>query len=199
MLLEGNGFGQAPRFLGIDEQGREMLTFIEGEVHHGNVDWTIDQLTTIVQMIRRFHDSTAGSELAGNSEVVCHNDLAPWNMIMVDGVPVAFIDFDDAAPGSRVDDFAYFLWTFLELGEGAAPETQASKMRTLCDVYGFTDHSTVVNAVLAQQLRILAKRELLKASATDGGTRAFSAVRAEQIRAEIDWVSTNRAILEASD
>ena len=94
-------------------------------------------------------------------------------MIMVDGVPVAFIDFDDAAPGSRVDDFAYFLWTFLDLGEGAAPETQASKMRTLCDVYGFTDHSTVVNAVLAQQGRILAKRELLKAGATDGERARF--------------------------
>ena len=30
--LETQGFESAPRFLGTDQQGREMLSFIEGEV-----------------------------------------------------------------------------------------------------------------------------------------------------------------------
>src|SRR5258706_7500705 len=32
--LEASGFTGAPRFVGIDEQGREILTFIKGEVGH---------------------------------------------------------------------------------------------------------------------------------------------------------------------
>jgi len=197
-LLEDNGFGHAPRFLGVDEQGREMLTFIEGEVHHGNVDWTLEQLTTIAQMIRKFHDASAGSELAGDHEVVCHNDLAPWNTVVENNVPTAFIDFDDAAPGSRIDDLAYFLWTFLGLGGDAAARTQAEKIKILCRAYGFTGGPTLVTAVLAQQKRVLAWRTLLTSSASDDELRAFSAVRAAKIRAEIDWVTTNRDTLETA-
>jgi hypothetical protein len=29
--LEKKGFAGSPRFLGLDEQGREILTFLEGE------------------------------------------------------------------------------------------------------------------------------------------------------------------------
>jgi hypothetical protein len=53
-------------------------------------------------LIRCFHEATAGSPLAGGAEIVCHNELGPHNTIFVDGRPVAFIDWDEAAPGSRL-------------------------------------------------------------------------------------------------
>ena len=37
-------------------------------------------------------------------ETVCHNELFPWNTVFRSGVPVAFIDWDTAAPGPRVWD-----------------------------------------------------------------------------------------------
>src|SRR5919112_1630192 len=37
--LEAVGFDGAPRVLGVDEQGREVLTFIEGDVLGGGREW----------------------------------------------------------------------------------------------------------------------------------------------------------------
>ena len=39
--LEIEGFAGAPRYLGLDPQGREILTFIEGEVA-GRPSWLVD-------------------------------------------------------------------------------------------------------------------------------------------------------------
>lgn len=195
-LLEEKGFGHAPRFLGIDKKGREILTFIKGEASHKKMDWTDDQLIKIAHMLKDFHDSTAGSKLAGGKEVVCHNDIAPWNTILENNVPTAFIDFDDSAPGNRVDDLAYFLWTFLELGSDVPADIPADKIRKLCEVYGFTDKHKLIDAILEQQEKILAKREMLAKNGENQESREFSASRMNIIRSEIKWVKANRNILE---
>lgn len=196
-LLEQQNYSYAPRFLGIDENNGEILTFIDGDVPHGEMQWTHDQLIKAVKMMGAFHDETAGSDLAGNSEVICHNDCAPWNTVMKDGMPVAFIDFDDAAPGKRVDDIAYFLWTFLEIGSDVPVDIQAAKMRMLCDAYGYTGSGTLlVDALLEQQKKILFMRKMLAEHAQDQESREFSKTKAAQILLEIEWVQKNRAIIE---
>jgi tRNA A-37 threonylcarbamoyl transferase component Bud32 len=197
-LLKEKSFGHAPRFLGIDEKGREILTFMEGEVSHREMIWTDDQLVKVVQMLKDFHDATAGSELAKGKEVVCHNDIAPWNTILENDVPTAFIDFDDVAPGNRADDLAYLLWTFLELGSDVSADVQAKKIGKLCEIYGFTDKHKLVDAILEQQEKILAKREELAKSASDQEAREFSASRIDVIRSEIEWVKANRNVLEGA-
>ena len=197
-LLEEKSFGHAPRFLGIDEKGREILTFMDGEVSHGEMNWTDDQLAKVVQMLKDFHDATAGSELAKGKEVVCHNDIAPWNTIIENDVPTAFIDFDDVAPGNRADDLAYLLWTFLELGSDVPADVQAKKIQKLCEIYGFTDKRKLVDAILDQQEKILSKREELAKSAETQEAREFSASRIDAIRSEIEWVKANRSVLEAT-
>lgn len=194
-LLEEKSFNHSPRFLGIDKKGREILTFMEGEVSHGERIWTDDQLVTTAQMLKSFHDATAGSELAGEKEVVCHNDIAPWNTILKNNVPTAFIDFDDVSPGNRIDDFAYFLWTFLELGSGVSADIQANKIRILCEAYGLVADNKLVSAILEQQEKILAKREMLAKNATDQEAREFSASKVDIIHSEIEWVKANRSAL----
>jgi len=195
-LLEEKEFGHAPRFLGIDEKGREILTFIKGKVHHGEMNWTDAQLIKVVQMLKDFHDATAGSELTEGSEVVCHNDMAPWNTIVENDVPIAFIDFDDVSPGNRADDLAYMIWTFLELGSEVSGSVQAKRIQTISEGYGFSDRRKLIDAVLEQQERILAKREQLAKDAPDQEAREFSACRLDIIRSEIGWVKANRNILE---
>jgi hypothetical protein len=197
-LLEEKHFGGAPRFLGVDDQRREMLSFIEGDVPHQGVQWTDGQLVAATRIIREFHDVTAGSELAGRSEVVCHNDLAPWNIVLRGAAPLAFIDFDDAAPGRRVDDLAYFLWTFLELGGERPADLQAERVRPLCGSYGLAEGAGLVSALIEQQKRVLAMRERLARDASDAAGREFSAWRAVRIRSEMAWVQANRGILDAA-
>jgi aminoglycoside phosphotransferase (APT) family kinase protein len=54
-------------------------------------------------LIRRFHDATVGTPLAEGPAVVCHGDLSLCNTVFRGGVPVALIDFDNAAPGARLE------------------------------------------------------------------------------------------------
>ena len=86
--FERQGWDGAPRFLGTDERGREVLSFVDG-----HVAWEPAQppsvtsaasLARLAGLVREFHDLTAGTELAAGGEVVCHNDLSPKNTVYRD-------------------------------------------------------------------------------------------------------------------
>ncbi|WP_150266105.1 aminoglycoside phosphotransferase family protein [Paenibacillus tepidiphilus] len=131
--LEKQGFEGAPRFLGIDDANREILTFIPGEVP-GNAYpeleaymWSDETLAGLARLLRRFHDATEGSALMTKGkwqlsygderqhEVICHNDAALYNVVFQKGSPVALIDLDMAGPGPRMWDIAYSLYTSVPL------------------------------------------------------------------------------------
>ena len=166
-LFDQRGWDGAPRFLGIDEQGREMLSFLDG-----HVAWQPAQppgvtepasLARVAELVREFHDLTAGTPLAGRCEVVCHNDLAPRNTVYRDtgsGLrPVAFIDWDIAAPGARIHDLAHVCWQYVGLGPGIADAPAAGqRMRLICDAYGLRDRDLLVDTVLWWQDRCHLRR-----------------------------------------
>ena len=92
--LHDRGYGLAPRALGIDEQGREILTFISGEtvVDHPwpSWVWSDELLTSAATALSTYHkvvvgyrppvvSSRLGTKLLGSDEIVCHNDFAPYN------------------------------------------------------------------------------------------------------------------------
>jgi Ser/Thr protein kinase RdoA (MazF antagonist) len=119
--LETVGFDGAPRFLDVDEQGRDVLTFLDGDVPlppYPGWALTDDALDDLGQLLRRFHEATAdfdGSSVAGWSHewsdpgggpVICHNDVFPENVVFRDGHVVALIDFAMAAPGRPLWDLA---------------------------------------------------------------------------------------------
>lgn len=58
-----------------------------------------------------------------NIEVVCHNDFAMYNIIFNNEKPVGIIDFDVAAPGPRLWDIAYTLYTCVPLSRFFRTET----------------------------------------------------------------------------
>lgn len=112
--LEEVGFEGAPRFLGIDDRGRDVLTFLEGDVPLPPYpSWALTDaaLEDLARLLRQFHAATASfdsSLLSGWSDewtdpvggpVICHNDVFPENVVFRGGHVVAFIDFAMAAPG----------------------------------------------------------------------------------------------------
>ncbi len=111
--LDRVGFDGAPRYLGVDRQGREVLTYIRGDVAIAPLPaWamTDDALVSVAQLLRRYHQAAAGFDSSGHvwpspiperfrGELVTHNDPNLDNMVFRDGRAVALIDFDLASPG----------------------------------------------------------------------------------------------------
>jgi Phosphotransferase enzyme family len=143
--LETEGFDGAPRHLGIDERGRETLSWVDGDVPLPPYpDWAMTDraLVDLGQLVRRFHDATAtfvsrpdvvwatdwadprmidcaGLAADGTDVVICHNDLFPENVVLRDGRVVALIDFAMAAPGRRLWDLAIAAEMWAPLGDPA--------------------------------------------------------------------------------
>jgi len=198
--LHAVGFDGAPRVLGIDERGREVLSFVDGWVPP-NLDHFPDRtLMAAGRLLRRFHDATTGSELAGEHEVVCHNDPSPCNFVFVGERPVALIDFDHAAPGDRLRDVAYagWLWT-LSADDGPPVAEQARRLRLMAENYGLSDTRALVDAVLRRQEEnrdaALARSRWTDPAAAKYG-RASAAWQGEQMEWLRSHASEFRAVLD---
>jgi hypothetical protein len=198
--LGRQGWSGAPRFLGIDREGREMLSYLDGFVPWRLVDQPLVRgdasLRQLAVLLREFHDLTAGTELAGDQEVVCHNDLAPKNTVYRDAGPVAFIDWDLAAPGLRIHDVAHVCWQYLDLGPAVTDVDEAARrIRLICDSYGLSDRARLVETVLWWQDRCWRGIEAAAAAGEQAMIQLRDAGAVDEVRAAYDWVVRHRAVL----
>lgn len=121
--LEAVGFKGSPRPLGYDDQGREILSFIDGESGRqaGQRVSTLPALANFAAFVRSFHDAVRDYRPPSQSDWalpdaprapstgICHGDFAPWNIVWSGNSPVGIIDFDLAHPAPLRDDVAYAL------------------------------------------------------------------------------------------
>jgi len=146
--LERAGFDGAPRVLGFDREGREMLSYIEGSVPYAPdipaEIWSDAALTAAARLLREYHDAVRSFEpppdaawrrcpgAPTSGEIVCHNDVAPWNGVYRDNVPLYY----DGLPGST---------------DGADVEEYARRLRLFCDAYALDDRSTLLTVIEQRQ------------------------------------------------
>lgn len=162
--LHGVGFEGAPRALGYDEAGRQMLSFAEGYVGPDPSDLDVARLKEVGRLIRRLHDAASSfvpppdavwnvAIAPDREELICHHDLAPWNLVRT-ATNLVLIDWDGAGPGSRLWDLAYAAHGFVPLSPGASlsDESAAARLAALVDGYGLNeaDRSNLV-ALLARR------------------------------------------------
>lgn len=121
--LERVGFEGAPRYLGMDRAGREVLTFIDGDVAgRPRPPWIAseDRLRSVARLLRRYDDAVADVSLPPGVEadrglpaielpplptepvsILGHQDVTPENVVFSGtGEAVALIDFDLMKPCS---------------------------------------------------------------------------------------------------
>ena len=167
--VRDNGFDLAPAPLGVDDFGREAVSFIDGEVLLDPLPewaWQDAVLVEVGSALRRLHDATEGFPLdedqwrlapAEPREVVCHNDFAPYNLVFRERHLAGVIDWDFAAPGPRARDAAYTAYRFVPLTAPSNPDApypglveQRRRLRLFCDSYGGLDQLGVVDQVLVR-------------------------------------------------
>jgi Phosphotransferase enzyme family len=150
--FEAVGFDGAPRFLGVDDQGREILDFIEGDAALAPLPADDVVLVELGALVRRAHEAVADFEppadaawfTGGEGPLICHRDLFPPNVILRDRRPVALIDWDFAGPAEPLDDIvsAASHWVPLRTDAdkwGLPARRRPERLRILCDAYGLPD------------------------------------------------------------
>lgn len=175
--LQSVGFAGAPRLLGVDEQNREILTYIPGEVAGRPwPPWVADpeRAISVAALLRELDDAMVSWGLPPDSfagvpspsgipprvgprpHFVGHRDLTPENVVFRAGRAVALIDFDLAQPSSRVDEFCNLaLWWAPLMPPADRPEVVAEldcadRLRLLADAYGLNqqDRGQVVSVAI---------------------------------------------------
>jgi Ser/Thr protein kinase RdoA (MazF antagonist) len=133
--LASVGFVDAPTVLGVDDRGREVLRYVEGEV--GVLDpghplplWfrTAEACYAVGDWLRRFHAAQRGFTpdpslpwrlYAGRplrrGEVIAHHDVAPYNTIRRAGGGLTVVDWDFCRPGDPIEDLAFAAWQWIPL------------------------------------------------------------------------------------
>jgi hypothetical protein len=193
-FLESRSCAWAPRYLGEDESGRDILSFIPGTTPERWGLFPDGQLRQAARIVRQLHDVTRGSELAGES-VVCHNDLGPNNFIFLADAPVGIIDFDMASSGDPLEDLGYMAWSWcISSKPSRGPVAgQAQQVRVLADAYGASaaDRENLLDAILERQLR---NARFWSAQLADPDRTAISTAKMLEV---IEWSEREASYTEA--
>lgn len=162
----------APEPLGRDDQGRQLLAFVPGTLALDAPRLTPAELDRAGAMVRAIHDTAERFVPASDAvwetaipapgaDLICHNDLAPWNLLL--GERWVFIDWDAAAPSTRLWDLAYAAQAFTLSRVDDPPAVAAADLRAFVDGY---DADDALRALLpdAMRDRAAAMLDLLRSS-----------------------------------
>ena len=188
--LAGKRFTGAPRPLGLDEQGREVLTFLEGESvgrRKPRPAWVYaeDTLDQVARWIRDCHQSAGdfvpppgaiwrGGRTWSPGLIVVHNDATIHNAAWHQGRLTGFFDWDFAGPATPEWDLALtaFSWVPLHARWFAAAEgftdfaARPRRLGRFLRTYGWPGTAAEFLAIV--QARITAHADGIRGNAAAG-------------------------------
>lgn len=179
--------------MGIDELGREVVSWIPGEVATSGDEI---ELTVLAGIVRQLHDLTA--ELVEGYECVVHDDLQPRNVVLQDRRPVGLIDWEQARPGRRVEDVAKLCWSFIEPKPGSDPAEIGRRWRHVAQVYGLEPVDELVTTALVQMRSCFQGIERLAAAGSAHHQALAERGDHRHLQAMHLWSTANEAALRHS-
>lgn len=213
--LEAAGFEGAPRVLGIDGLGREVLSYLPGATGVSLVSVSDEALVGVAGLLRGFHDATAGFPLSGyrweggsnddaSPQIIGHCDLTPDNVIFRDRAPVAMIDFDLARPTTRLFDVVTTLRHWAPIADPVDRHpllrgvAVGERLRAFCDAYGVPPRERRRLLELAR-LRFHRSYDVMRTRAAAGGNwaRMWAGGAGERIRRASAWLDSHEDELHA--
>ncbi|WP_446215485.1 phosphotransferase enzyme family protein [Micromonospora sp. IBHARD004] len=171
------GFPGAPRPLGRDARGRQVLEYVPGEPGDPAGTYAPAELASIGALLAELHRATAGFVPPAaavwqrvippdGEELVCHHDAAPWNLVRSPRGWV-LIDWDSAGPGTRLWELAYAAQSMAGMRPDRPVRESARRLRVFVDGYGLAGADRPALAGLLGR-RARAMCDLLQRGARDG-------------------------------
>ncbi|HEX2706208.1 MAG TPA: phosphotransferase [Candidatus Lustribacter sp.] len=145
-----------PEVFGIDERGREILTFLPGEiVDIDSAVLTPGQLASLTGWTRRLHEAVAGFWHDGpwrcfpveHPSVIGHNDIAPYNACFDGDELVGVFDWDLAGPSTPLDELAFIAWNGVPLWRDVGPQETAARLEIIASAYDGPTAGEILAAV----------------------------------------------------
>lgn len=158
--LHKEGFQHIPYPYGVDSNGIEKLSYVEGKVYNDLLPEEVKSEETLISfcnLIRKYHDLGEKyiEQLTGEEEwmlpirkpieTMCHGDLAPYNIAIEGKKAIGIIDFDTLHPGPRLWDIAYSIYRWIPLMSPDNPENFGSeedkhrRLELFIKTYGLKD------------------------------------------------------------
>ncbi len=169
--LERHGLPCAPRVLGTDARGREVLSYLPGHIIDVDTEQLTDgQLVSLVTWTRRLHEATAtfthpgpwrllgsdqpgsdrpGSDRPGSDrpEVIAHNDIAPYNACFEGDQVTGVFDWDLAGPATALRELAFLVWPSVPLYRDIGATESARRLELVASTYGRYTAREILHAV----------------------------------------------------
>ena len=178
--LEAAGFEAAPRVMGVDERGREVLSFIAGWVPP-NLDHFADEtLAAAARLLRQLRTTRPPARARRRPRRRLPQRPVSMQLRLRRRSPRRVHRLRPCHPRRPgcVTSPSGWLWT-LSADDGPPVPEQAQRLRLMADAYGLPDPSVLLDAVLVRQ------RENLAAARTR--SRSPDSAVAEYGRASATW------------
>jgi Ser/Thr protein kinase RdoA (MazF antagonist) len=198
------------------EPEREVYAFAPGEMIHPQ-KWSDEALFEVGRMTRALHGAGAAfhpehpeqykawclREIGGEKRIWCHGDIAPWNLIVRQGMPACLVDWEYAGPLDPMVELARICWLFPQLVDDdlqkiydlPSPEKRAAQVRLICEGYQLARADR--QRLISQMIEVIiceTAHEAIDVNLTfeDSGSLWGFAWRTRSLY----WVWRNRALLE---
>ncbi len=205
--LEHVGFRNAPRSLGLDEDGRHVLEYVPGRVAHVTGEGELLDPVAVGRMVRELHDAVADWQPPADASWVCHvptdgedlvvhNDVAPWNLVVADDRLVV-IDWDACSPGTRTWDLAYLAHGLVPLQPSTPWDDLVARLRGLAKGYGLDedDRLRLASTLAPRTWSIYRLLEQGKEDGVQPWARLWDEGHGATWRRDAQWVEANEARL----
>jgi hypothetical protein len=208
--LHAHDLPGVPEVHGTDDEGREVLSYVEGRGVPVDDEVVLDSvLVEAAEWLRKFHDTvddfrpdgprhwrgTGEVELV-DDQIICHHDPGAYNWIIQSGHFVAMIDWDMAGPGQPIEDLAFLAWTGIPLYRETPVEDVARRVGLLAEAYGECGPLTLLNAVVD---RMTAASDRIEAGIARGDEGIANLQKVGEPQRTRDRVEAFRARIPAID
>jgi len=145
-----------PTVLGFDDRGREVLTYLPGQVITAEVGMlTGAQIASMVRWTRALHTAVADFTHPGPwrffpmspTTLIGHNDIAPYNVCFEGDELVGVFDWDLAGPTTPLFELAFLAWNAVPLWRDIGADLAAARLRVIAQTYGGPSAREILHAV----------------------------------------------------